>query len=408
MFKEIADDLTKVMFTEYIRNKQHIIKDVREAGLSLVELNRIENNPRYLMAFDESSAEDVNRVAAYIRIFSKYMPSAIQLSKYGISESGQINVGVGVILKNANRISDRQYSCVLPITQAARLLQCQSIRLSKTVWMPYRKNEKESDEISKKMATGSYCYKCVYLLISRVKYYEDSHTIALYDYMDVISGGEQLAGCSKLVTSATKVDAMPYYLNDNIPVILCVGDDISEYTEILTGKTIASKAARQIVNYIVDINHGMDKRIIDQFNKSIKSFNAHAMASTIDEWYRNISVADVEKIGSWLIEYFNEFCKIFPCTNDVAKTSQTQALFNSSSSIWHIYLSSLIYYDKERCPDYDWKTVLRSTLDIDWSSDGLFAKTYLKKGRIDHDSLYEFFGRMYLNAKKCAGYRNQE
>ena len=57
MFKELANDLSKVMPTKYRAVKPKIIKDVQNAQLSLVELRRIEDNPRYLTTFDENSDE---------------------------------------------------------------------------------------------------------------------------------------------------------------------------------------------------------------------------------------------------------------------------------------------------------------------------------------------------------------
>lgn len=401
MFKELANDLSKVMTTKYRAVKPKIIKDVQNAQLSLVELRRIEDNPRYLTTFDENSDEDVNRVMAYASIFAKHMPDAIDIKKYETTSQAAPEVESGIILDRAYKIAPNQYSCIISVQQAARLMSLNKILLSNSVWTSNKRYEKESIAVSNKIKAGSYCYKAVYLMIERLKYYEDTHSIVSYGAYSAMSGEEQLAACRYLTNDALHGDNKPRYLNDCFPAVICVGDDISDYLDEFDERSIPSKPARQIISFILKKENGMNENIIDNFGGfSNGAFNPRIMADNIDFYYSDLTLDKVEDIGKYMVEYFNEFHDIFPDMSLTAGSRyRNNLLYNSSCYVWHILLSSLIYYDRKRDPDFNWKPVLRETLDIDWSRDGEFAQSMPAPSNLYRDIIDSFFRERYNNVK---------
>lgn len=399
MFQELANDLRKVMSTKYRKVKPQIIRAVRDAGLSLIELKHIEDDPDYLTIFDESSDDDVNLVYAYAKIFADAMPDDIDLNKYfNKRESDIIEPESNVIFNRAYKISDKQYACSISVKQAARLFRANKIMLNNNVWVANKKYKKQSDIISDKIVAGSYYYRTVYCVVDRMRYDGISNTIMIGSTINVIDGADQIKACSTAIDKIAS--ASSDFVNDTFPFVLYMGSDVVDMLGEF-GSNVPSKAARVVMSYVVNPEHGMDKRLIDNFySANIGAFNIRIMAERVDHNY-NVTIENAADIAQFLVDYFNEFARIFDSEVNCIKSSvQYSILFTSISNVWHICLSSLIYYDLKNDPDFNWRSVMSRVLDIDWSSNGELANSLPTCSYIYSDVIETYFRRRYNDVKK--------
>ena len=399
MFQELATDLRKVMSTKYRKVKPNVIKTVRDSGLSVIELKHIEDNPDYLNMFDESSESDVKLVYSYAKILADAMPDDINLDKYFNQDAiNAASIESYLLFQNAYRIAENQYACSVSVKQAVKLFRANKINVKDNLWTINRRTKRQKESICDGILAGSYYYKAVYCMIDRLKFDAESHTILIGSSLSVIDGDEQIEACSALYENSDSI-ASPF-INDIFPLIIYIGNDIIEMVGE-SGRGIPSKSARFIMSYVADPANGLNAKLANNFSSMNNgAFNIRIMSDRVDMYY-TLADQDLTEIAKWIVEYFNEFANIFPeDTANIRVSTKFRVLFSSMSNVWHIYLSSLLYYDKKDNPDFDWKTVMKKTLDIDWSNNGELAKSVPGMCSGYRDIIETFFRKRYDDVKK--------